>query len=489
MAGRAFSVDDFLQLQQPTFRVPMHLSPDGHLLSLTVAPRRREALGPDQSFTSLGVPSDMAGSRVLVIDTMTGEVHQPFGAAATSWGGVWSPDGRCLAAYVQDGGSPCPAVWDRATGDYRKCSAAHVRPFFGFEVLRWTPDSTGIVAKLLATARTNQSSSDGSSHASDAVRVYSYDPQTPQVDEPPETLPGWADGYICDLGFVDLACGDVRILVRDWHLMGWEVAPHGRSVAVLRYVEVVERLQQFYYDLVVVPLDGSVPTVVATRVPQSYGICMAWSPDGDSIAFTSVEHGQLSRLFVVPADGRAVPRDLTAPDGLTGLRGEEPPRWSADGRTLLCATDDGHLELAVDGTERRYVQVDGLWNVLRWLRPPCVSAGWQPLEAPYMYIVRDPVTGDEGIARIDSGHEMSTLMLAWPKHQANGRYGMEVASDGTLYLLLEGSDHPAELWCVVNGAARLKWRRAGKKPPDHVSCVRWARVAGNRAPAAWLATR
>ncbi len=56
MPGRPFTPDDFFRLRAPTFRVPMHLSADGELLSLAVVSRGRSKLERDQSFTPEGLP-------------------------------------------------------------------------------------------------------------------------------------------------------------------------------------------------------------------------------------------------------------------------------------------------------------------------------------------------------------------------------------------------------------------------------------------------
>ena len=94
VVGRPFSTDDFFRLREPTFRVPMHLSPDGQLLSLTIRSRSHGKLERDQSFTPEGIPGEMVGSQVLVVDTQTGDAQTPFGPDATSWAGMWSPSGR-----------------------------------------------------------------------------------------------------------------------------------------------------------------------------------------------------------------------------------------------------------------------------------------------------------------------------------------------------------------------------------------------------------
>ena len=74
-------------------------------------------LGDVQGFTPSGLPDTAEGSRVLVVNTATGAVEEPFSAGRTSWGGQWSPDGTMLAAYVQQQeGPPGLGIWHRDTG-------------------------------------------------------------------------------------------------------------------------------------------------------------------------------------------------------------------------------------------------------------------------------------------------------------------------------------------------------------------------------------
>ena len=90
MKHKKFTLDTFLELTQSTNRVPPHLSPDGSMLAMSVQPHKR-ASGPggDQSYTARGVPNEMVGSRVLVIDTITGAVEEPFPDGSTMVASWW----------------------------------------------------------------------------------------------------------------------------------------------------------------------------------------------------------------------------------------------------------------------------------------------------------------------------------------------------------------------------------------------------------------
>jgi len=101
-----FTIDAYCAFNQLTGRVPFALSADGHKLALTLRRGRQpEEIHNDASFTRDGIPRGAIGSRILIIDTETGAVEEPFPTTQhTSWGAQWSPDGTRLAAYVQDEG-------------------------------------------------------------------------------------------------------------------------------------------------------------------------------------------------------------------------------------------------------------------------------------------------------------------------------------------------------------------------------------------------
>ena len=462
MSQRTLTVTQLRQLRKPTYRVPLHVSPDGIRLTVSVMRDEPGAEVPDaQGFTPSGLPDEAVGSRVLVVNTATGETEAPFSAARTSWGGQWSPDGTMLAAYVQQQQEPPGlGIWHRDTGAVRQLPVP-VRPFFGFEVPRWTPDSRSVIVKLTAAASlaAQQEAAPAAPDGPAAIRVFSFDPAPPEVPESPSArpamievpapLPGWADGYRCDLAQVLVHTGDVTVLASDWSLMGWEVAPDGHAVAVLRYTAADPTKQQFYYDLTTVPLDGSAPTVLARRIPQSYGIKCSWSPGSRALAYVSEGRGNPGRLWVVPADGSAEPTDLAAGEDLRLAGEEEVPRWSADGERLYCLAKGGYWECAADGSSRRWIaaSTEPEQQLLRWVQSPRGSLCWQPNSEALLQLVQQTQTKHLLLTtlNLESGHTEVLAELA--KATADGYHGKEVSPDGsTIYLLLQAADHPAELW-------------------------------------------
>ncbi|MGI8912801.1 MAG: TolB family protein, partial [Chloroflexota bacterium] len=86
-----------------------------------------------------------------------------------------------------------------------------------------------------------------------------------------------------------------------------------------------------------------------------YGISFSWSPNGDRIAYTAIERGQPSRLWVVAVDGADEPVALTPVGADMQLDGEQAPRWSADGGSIACQAVKGHWAVAADGSGARQV--------------------------------------------------------------------------------------------------------------------------------------
>lgn len=452
MSERVFTPDLFFGLRQPASRVPMHLHPDGRSLSLTVQTRGRgKQLTDVDTFTEDGVSGEMVASRVMVVSE-EGHAEEPFDDA-TSWAGIWSPDGRRIAAYVQSDGPACLATWERAAGQIRMFPDVHVRPVFGFEVPRWTPDSRTVVVKVRA-ARARAAEPQSADPPSPAVRTYAFDP-----DNPPEAsgdeLPGWGDGYICDLAAVDVEKGDVTTLVRDWRVIGWEISPAGDAVAVLRYVDWAQETQNFIYDLSVVPLDASPPFVLASSIPQEYGTGFSWSPDGDSIAYTTTVQGEPTRLYVVASDGSGPPRDLTDPNEEMHLTDHLPPRWSPDSRQIIALASHGHWDVSIDGSTRRQINVELDREVVHWVQRPGDRTVWYPLAGTIWYVIRNSATKEMGLARVSDDDGKSDILFEIQKSIAGAAFDMEVTPDGScVYLLVEGADHPPELWRVDGGTPR-----------------------------------
>jgi dipeptidyl aminopeptidase/acylaminoacyl peptidase len=364
MSQQRFSLDHLLQQQGLADRVPLHLAPDGRRLAITLRDVRRSRPTGEGPWTPEGVPTDLDGSRIVIVDTATGVAQEPFPSGSISWAPHWSPDGERLAGFVQHEGHACLAVWGTDTGAVHFHRQALVRPCYGFEGPLWMPDSRGLVLKLCPAdpAANDQSDAVIPERGAVSVEVLSFDPAAAEAGAgAPEGVQSY-DSWQGDLALVDAVSGEVRRLARGWKFVSFRVAPDGRAVAAMRLVADNENPIDVCFDLVAVAVaDGAVHRL-APRVQQEYGYWLNWSPDSTRIAYLDVEAGRPSELFVVAADGSEEPRPL-ASDAEMRIPVDEyylSPRWSLDSRTIYCLW--GALwAFAADGSSRRRIAPEVGW--------------------------------------------------------------------------------------------------------------------------------
>lgn len=436
-------------------RVPFHLSPDGRTLAVTV-------IEPHHSRTSRGhtsprgVSTYLDGSRVVLVDTATGETREPFPAGSTSWGPQWSPDGRSLAALIEHEGPPCVVVWDVASGSVRFFWDARVTSGFEYEIARWMPDGKRLVVKLAPEGPGSAEAAASVERHSPSIEVLSYDPALAKEQAGTPVDAEFREGSWGDLGLLDADSGEVRRLALGWEFDTFRVAPDGKAIAVLRTVSDPENPVRQAMDLVVIEVKDGQTRQVAPRVMAGigYGCLFNWSPDSRRIAFYHIEEGRPSQLWVVAADGSSPP-GLTSGDADLELPEDEyyhPPRWSVDGLRLYVLWRAIWV-FDLDGGAYQRIAPD-LGRLLRsWVQPPN-RLTLQPIDGRFVLMTTtDRETKKDGLARIEletgEGELLSEFDHMWQDH-VWGReepWAMELAADGSVcYLAEQGSDHPPRVW-------------------------------------------
>lgn len=449
MISSPFTIDHLLSLQRVAYDVPLHLSPNGRWLAISVQTSDRNTPRKVFHFGEDGVPTTMQRTRVLIVDTTTGETQTPF-SQSTSWGGQWSPDGRLLAAYVKDEGMVCLGLWDSITHDLQLWQHVQGRSFGGCEVPQWTPDSRAVVLKLKSVDTTSQKPSThpvpGGSYP--VVSVFSFDPTTDSAEEWSITSLDWLLG---DLACFDVTSKEVQLLASNWGFSGCSVSPDGQAVAILKKTNLGADNGQLciFHDLVVVPLDGSPSLTLATQIPQSAGISLSWSPDSQFLAYTTLGSapGKTGQLFVVPANKSVEPMQLSGEGTPDLAHPYESPRWSLDGKHIYCLTSSGIWITTIDGSSKRSLPLNLNHQVRYWVQRPLKDSVLLP-DNSVQFVVRDPGSKNEGLARLDMDTGQGTLLTEFAKTCAGGILGQEMAQDGSWYFVAEAADHPAEIWCI-----------------------------------------
>ncbi|HWO31007.1 MAG TPA: hypothetical protein VNO32_19610, partial [Candidatus Acidoferrum sp.] len=150
-------VEDALGTLAFAGRMPIAMSPDSEWIAYTVEDDRKRESTQDERYrfyTRTGVFLEAVGCDVWLANTKTHESRNLTGGKGSSSSPVWSPDGNYLAFYSDRSGIEHIWLWERATGGMRQLGDAIPRPFFNFQVVRWTPDSHSIIAKVLPQGMT-----------------------------------------------------------------------------------------------------------------------------------------------------------------------------------------------------------------------------------------------------------------------------------------------------------------------------------------------
>lgn len=465
---RPLALDDALGQLGFGIRIPIDVSPDGRWVAYTLEDaRRRESTGETRYFyySRTGAPVEALGCDVWLTETEMGQTQNLTGGKGTSWGAVWSPDGRALAFCSDRDGVARLWLWEKATGKMRRVSDVIVRPFFGFELPRWSADGNQILMKVLPEDLTLEAAADlihgppppparGKQHAT--VSVYrSPADQRPAVASPAGGKPSWMNRYLTDLALVDVRTGAVRRLARRRGVVGFWLSPDGTRAA---YTAIVDRrdstTQQPYYDLWVAPAAGGEPRTVAERQPLTYGITVSWSPDGKRLAYTTAGPRAGGDCYLVESGSEPV--RLTKGKHPNFGDDHRAPLWSADGQAVYCVGEDniwrigvgeGKLTQITHGLGRKLVEV--------------VGAGpgrfWSPDGARSMIVAgRDDDTKRVSFHRVDL--ESGRAECVW---EGDHHFGWELtfACRGTpdgkrLIFPVQDARHPPDLWVTDAGFRR-----------------------------------
>ncbi len=453
--SRRLSIDGLLRIRYPTENTPPRLSPDGRSLALTVTPAvASHEYVASRDFDGRNIPVTAIGSQLTVIDIPSGSQWQPFPDAEVSWGGQWSPDGSMLAAYVAMGGPACLGILHLADRRVQLVEAAAVRPYLGFELPVWTPDSYSVVVKLRSANQAMLAGAGAADESSSGVVVFSHRSDF-QVDRLAQ-LRFVANRFGCDFGIVNVETNEVRRLAENWVIAGtWRVAPDGSAVAVPVIVEREQTLQQSISDLMVVPLDGAEPRAVAHHVVFDLGQSFSWSPDGSRIAFTTSDQPSATgkrppgRLFITDAKDRQQPLDLSGGIADDLRQSYEQPRWSATGDRIFCLVADGVWSVRTDGSAAQKIPIASDKVLTSWIQPPDYQILLTTAEGALPLLVRDSVSQSlESVSlNLNDGGATTRSVLQKRYVARGGTLGMEVDWGRQMaYLQLESAEHPAEIW-------------------------------------------
>ncbi len=430
--SKPFTVDALLQLRTVPDRIPPVLSADDNMLSLTLKSHLNLPWVLPDGFTAEGVKEEFLICNVTVIDLASEEVKKPFPDAEMSLCAQWSPDGSKLAAYVQQQGFLCLGVWDRKTDTYQLFRELTVRPVFGFEVPRWTPDGNKIVIKKWDATNKQPSLELRNKLKDDAPSVLSHPSKT-------KTIPGNARSG--SLVALDLAKGKHETLATNMRVNSWQISPNGQYVITMKLASPTT------YDLLAFPLSGGDPLVIGREIEEDYGVCFSCSPDSTQVAVLSIGINRKGRLLTFPIDAENSSSQLTQQEELR-FRGEEydPPRWEKDSKHIWCMADGGIFRFNADGSRKKFYQPK--WNCISisWMQRPLTSDMVLSDKGSVVCIGQNKDTKKIEFHNVDLDSETTELLNDISGTLIEPSFGIDVTSDGRkCYLIVDDSDKPLHI--------------------------------------------
>jgi dipeptidyl aminopeptidase/acylaminoacyl peptidase len=343
-------------------RSPIALSPDGQWVSHTIETADTIPRATHQ-YSKTGFPFAEGDSRMqATITNLKTSESIPLGSPkSSSWAAVWSPDGSRVAFYSDEGGEPGLWIWSMATRKAERFPGVLARPFFGYEIVRWSSDGERLLCKIvpqdmsLAEITAMGMSLDESrkfarveaGRASVIVKTSEpVDKSKPAPETKPRTRGDVAWG-IGDLAVLDLKSRKVTRLIERQSVRFYGYSPDEKSVACTILKGWQANSQQPTYDIDVIELETNARRTIASGVTLGYGIEWNWTPDGKNVAYIpsgiAGDGKQQGPIVVVPVSGGA-PRTLKA-EGVPSFdpgEGEHAPVMDAKGSNFY-AVGDGQL--------------------------------------------------------------------------------------------------------------------------------------------------
>jgi dipeptidyl aminopeptidase/acylaminoacyl peptidase len=455
-ASGPLQVRDVLAIREFADRVQVDLSPDGKFVAFTLkSPVRGAAKDGTRYFSASGVSGAFRGTDVLVTEVLAAKTTN-LTDRGSNWSPTWSPDGRTLAFFSDRDGQARIWLWERARRQLRRLTADPVRPYFGFEGIRWSPNSRRVAVKLmpagmsraqldrllpLPPSTTRAASDPGAVTATvfDATAVRDTSAPPPPLALNLDSTRSFLNAELADLAIVDVSTGRVKRVAPRVRVMGWQWAPDGSRLAYsTRQPDGGGGLLVYdNYDLFVVDTNGKQPPrLVRPRMVQEYGLTFSWSPNGRTLAFESD-----SALHLVSRDG-GESRRLDAGDRAF-IEGYRAPLWLSDDALLAMSGDTlwkisvatGSASVVAAPADRRLLEIVAPADAQRFTRKSVAVA------------VTDPATKASGFRMFDLASGTMTGRL--DDETAFGGdfpYNVDVSNDGkTIVFVAERADRPSEV--------------------------------------------
>ena len=447
-AQQPFTSEIALDVRTPSI---VAVTEDGARVAVTLTSRRDRTDVDHQRF---GDPTYISpvSTRLMVIDTRTGDPTWVQAELAQMRGYAWSPDGGRLAWFMVEDGQYRLRIFDAVTSESRTVSLGTDREIASSSPLVWSPDGARVLLGLRPAGWAEEARA--AFHALTDAPVIVQDSRNDFLAW--DRVRNLANRQETVLASV--ADGTVREVLSEVTPVGPGFSEDGSYITfstAARTKTSYTRRDGTEYELFRLDLAaGGDP--VSLRDTGEERLNVAWNDARDAFAYgeegsvfvrrlgedEAVDVTESHRGDVDESGARAGGDDSASDDEESDSDGIRfaVERWSPSGDQLLLTSQDGWHLLDLDS--------DDMHTLLELeededQRPRRQVQGWRE-DGRYLYFsysARD--RWQRGLKRLDTGTgEVETLML-----DANLYRSWNVSQDGaTLVYAMSDGDHPNEIW-------------------------------------------
>ena len=417
---------------------------DGRWLAVTVQSRRDRT---DVDHMRFGDPTYVspASTRVLLIETISGDQEWLFGDPVQVRGLTWSPDDTQLGYFLMVGGQYQLRVYDIESGNTRSVSLGTTKEISSNSPLIWAPDGSSVLLSLRPEAWAEE--------ARQAFAVMTSGPVV--VQDSRNDFLAWdrvrnlASRQVAAL--VSVSSGSVEEILPEADVQGLRFGESGDFVtytAVKPQKTAYERNEGTEYEILKLVLDGSAPESIVA--PSKRRTNPSWNKAGDAFVYSEEGNVFLRKLEEDSTTNLTEQHRGSVSEDDSTKMSFSPMRWSPDDQNILMSSqtgwhilspDDGGLELVLPLEEDEES------------RPSRSVQSWSE-DGRYIYFTYS--ASDEwqrGLKRLDlQSGVIETMML-----DENLYRSFNFSDDGgTVIYRMSDGNRPDEIWAASENFSERK---------------------------------
>ena len=417
---------------------------DGRWLAVTVQSRRDRT---DVDHMRFGDPTYVspASTRVLLIETTSGDQEWLFGDPVQVRGLAWSPDDTQLGYFLMVGGQYQLRVYDTESGNTRSVNLGTAKEISSNSPLIWAPDGSSVLLSLRPEAWAEE--------ARQAFAVMTSGPVV--VQDSRNDFLAWdrvrnlASRQVAAL--VSVSSGSVEEILPEADVQGLRFGESGDFVtytAVKPQKTAYERNEGTEYEILKLVLDGSAPeSIVASSERRTNP---NWNKAGDAFVYSEEGNVFLRKLEEDSTTNLTEQHRGSVSEDDSTKMSFSPMRWSPDDQDILMSSqtgwhilspDDGGLELVLPLEEDEES------------RPSRSVQSWSE-DGRYIYFTYSAsAEWQRGLKRLDlQSGVIETMML-----DENLYRSFNFSDDGgTVIYRMSDGNRPDEIWAASENFSERK---------------------------------